>query len=183
MKNIFILFVLTLIIACQAPLPSLVSDENKAKFEQQIEAWNTYTTGFLNEDIDQVMSVMSDTLQWSPPQYNGNILLGYEDAKSQILEYFENFEDITFNPAEGLIGSDYAYWSGSLYSEGETNTEPNVMRIYGTWTSVHSATGAKTGTKWYGVLNFNDDNKIATFSDWMDVNGIQVQIENFVNNN
>ena len=72
---------------------------------------------------------------------------------------------------------------GSLYSEGETNTEPNVMRVYGTWTSVHSATGAKTGTKWYGVLNFNDDNKIATFSDWMDVNGIQVQIENFVNNN
>ena len=22
-------------------------------------------------------------------------------------------------------------WSGSLYSEGETNTDPNVMRVYG----------------------------------------------------
>ena len=49
--------------------------------------------------------------------------------------------------------------------------------------AIPTTTGAKTGTKWYGVLNFNDDNKVATFSDWMDVNGIQVQIENFVNNN
>ena len=31
-----------------------------------------------------------------------------------------------------------------------------------------------------GVINFNDDNKIATFSDWMDVNGMAVQIENFL---
>ena len=44
-------------------------------------------------------------------------------------------------------------------------------------------TGASVYNKWYGVINFNEDNKIATFSDWMDVNGMAVQIENFVNNN
>ena len=45
MKNIFILFVLTLIIACEAPTPSSVSDDNVAKFEQQIEAFETFTKG------------------------------------------------------------------------------------------------------------------------------------------
>ena len=34
--------------------------------------------------------------------------------------------------------------------------------------------------KWYGVINFNEDNKIATFSDWMDVNGMQVQIQQYL---
>jgi hypothetical protein len=57
------------------------------------------------------------------------------------------------------------------------------MRVYGTWKSTHTQTGAPVYNKWYGVINFNEDNKIATFSDWMDVNGMALQIENFVNNN
>ena len=61
MKNIFILFVLTLIIACEAPAPSSVSDDNVAKFEQQIEAFETFTKGFYNEDIDELMSVVADS--------------------------------------------------------------------------------------------------------------------------
>ena len=48
---------------------------------------------------------------------------------------------------------------------------------------VHILKLAPVYNKWYGVINFNEDNKIATFSDWMDVNGMAVQIENFVNNN
>ena len=88
------------------------------------------------------MSVVADSVQWSPPQYNGGELLGYEDFKAAGQYYFDNFDEITFNPGDGLIGSDYAYWSGSLYSQGETNTEPNVMRAYGTWKSTHTETGA-----------------------------------------
>ena len=180
MKNIFILFVLTLIIACEAPAASSVSDANLVKFEQQIEAFEIFTKGFYNEDIDQLMSVVSDSVQWSPPQYNGGVLLGYDDFKAAGLYYFENFDEITFNPGEGLVGSNYAYWSGSLYSEGETNTDPNVMRVYGTWSTVHTETGAPVYNKWYGVINFNEDNKISTFSDWMDVNGMQVQIQQYL---
>ena len=57
------------------------------------------------------------------------------------------------------------------------------MRIYGTWSSIHSVTGAPVYNKWYGVLSFNEDNKIVSFSDWMDVNGMQVQIEQYVESN
>ena len=94
MKNIFILFVLTLFIACQAPATNAVSEENQAKFEQQIEAFKTFTTGFYNEDIDQLMSVVADSVQWSPPQYNGGELLGYEDFKAAGQYYFDNFDEI-----------------------------------------------------------------------------------------
>ena len=92
MKNIFILFVLTLIISCEAPAPSSVSNENVAKFEQQIEAFETFTKGFYNEDIDELMSVVADSVQWSPPQYNGGELLGYEDFKAAGQYYFDNFD-------------------------------------------------------------------------------------------
>ena len=37
--------------------------------------------------------------------------------------------------------------------------------------------GKKVSNKWYGLIIFNEDGKISYFSDWFDVNGIQVQIE------
>jgi hypothetical protein len=57
------------------------------------------------------------------------------------------------------------------------------MRVYGTWSMNHTETGAPVSNKWYGVLTFNEDGKIAVFSDWMDVNGMEVQINNFVESN
>ncbi len=161
----------------------IVSDENKAKFEDQINTFRTFTQAFHDEDINQLMSVVTDSIQWSPPEYNGGVTVGYDGFKAAVLNYFDNFDDITFNEAEGLIGSDNAYWSGSLYSSGETNTDPNVMRVYGTFSCLHTETGATVYNKWYAVLAFNDDGKIATFSDWFDVSGMQTQIEKFVESN
>ena len=56
------------------------------------------------------------------------------------------------------------------------------MRIYGTWSGIHTESGAKVYNKWYGVFNFNSDGKIAEISDWMDVSGMQAQIENHIAN-
>ena len=97
----------------------IVSDENKAKFEDQINTFRTFTKAFHDEDINQLMSVVADSIQWSPPEYNGGETVGYDGFKAVVSAYFENFDEITFNEAEGLIGSDNAYWSGSLYSTGE----------------------------------------------------------------
>ena len=181
MKKIILILTLFLIISCNNSVNNNgVTEEYKVKFEQQIEAFKSFTNGFNSENIDVLMSVFADSVQWNPPQYNEGKLLGYDDFKKSANYYFESFDEITFNPGEGLIGSDYAYWSGSLYSEGETNAEPNVMRAYGTWSGIHSETGAKVYNKWYAVINFNEDNKIATFSEWMDVNGMQVQIDEFL---
>ena len=185
-KTILTILVLsTIIYSCNnnAVTGVVVSEEDKAKFQDQIASFRTFTKAFYNEDIDLFMSVMSDSLKWSPPSYNGNKISGADDIKATVMSYFEGYDLITFNEGEGLVGSDYAYWSGSLYSVGETNTDPLVMRVYGTWAMTHTETGAPVYNKWYGVLTFNEDGKIAVFSDWFDVNGMQVQIDNFVESN
>ena len=186
LKAIFaILLFATIIYSCNNSTVEgvVVSDEEKAKFQAQIETFKTFTNGFFNEDIDLTMSVMADSVKWSPPNYNGNQLIDSDGLRAAGISYFEGFDGITFNEADGLVGSDNAYWSGSLYSAGETNTDPSVMRVYGTWSMTHTETSAPVSNKWYGVLTFNEDGKIAVFSDWMDVNGMQVQINNFIESN
>tara|TARA_E500000331_G_scaffold54948_1_gene48613 strand:+ start:305 stop:877 length:573 start_codon:yes stop_codon:yes gene_type:complete len=190
MKKLFILFFLTAFIACQSPAPDAVSEENQAKFEQQIESFRTFAKGFNAEDMDLSMSVVSESVQWSPPYYNGGELLNYEDFQSAVQGYFDNFDNIFFSEGEGPNmnpdadpNANSAYWSGSLYSSATPSSEPNGLRVYGVWKWKHTETGAEGGNKWYGLINFGDDGKITGFSDWMDVNGMSVQIENFVNNN
>jgi ketosteroid isomerase-like protein len=160
-----------------------VSEEEKEQFQAQIESFQTFTKAFNEEDIDLFMSVMSDSVKWSPPSYNGNEVLGAADIKLAGQGYFDSYDEITFNEGEGLVGADIAYWSGSLYSAGETNTDPSVMRVYGTWAMTHTETGAPVHNKWYAVLTFNEDGKIAVFSDWFDYGGMQGQIDNFVESN
>ena len=93
-------------------------------------------------------------------------------------QYFAEFDNLTFLPGDGEIDSKGAYWRESYYSEvGESTSEPNVVRFYVTWTVTHTATGAITHNKWYAVIAFNEDGKVVMFSDWMDVSGMQAQIE------
>ena len=163
------------------------SSEDKATFEKQIESYTAYRKAFKEENIEDIMSLMADSLKWSPPQYNGNQILGYEDVKSQFQAYFDQFDDITFSEGEGLVNKNApAFWAGSAFSSGKgeqgASSSPNIMRVYGTWSGIHTESGAKVYNKYYGVLNFNSDGKIAELSDWMDVNGMQVQIQNHLAN-
>ena len=71
MKKLLILFFLTAFIACQSPAPDAVSEENQAKFEQQIESFRTFAKGFNAENMDLTMSVVSwhkDDSSWKKYQ-------------------------------------------------------------------------------------------------------------------
>ena len=96
MKKIFSLItVISFVLSsCNTSVESKVeidnsSKENQAKFEKQIETFNAYRKAFNDENIDDLMGTMADSLKWSPPQYNGNQILGYEDVKSQFQAYFD----------------------------------------------------------------------------------------------
>lgn len=161
------------------------SKEDQATFEQQIQTFNAYIKAKNEENIEDLMGTFADSLKWSPPSYNGNVNLGYEDVKAEFQAYFDQFEDTTFAEGEGLVNPNApAYWAGSAFSSGEemATSSPLGMRIYGTWSGVHSESGAKVYNKWYGLLNFNSDGKIAEMSGWMDVSGMQAQIENYIAN-
>ena len=51
MKNLLLILGLFLVVSCTTTVqgPSVTN-----KFEQQIDAFKTFTTGFYNEDIDQL---------------------------------------------------------------------------------------------------------------------------------
>ena len=193
MKNIYNLLVLTFMVltSCNTNNSTVTenvgsSDQDKATFQKNIDAHATFAKAFNEENMELLMSTMADSLKWSPAFYNENKILGAEDFKSQIQVYFDQFDEVTFHPGEGLINEDApAYWAGSHYSSGEgmVTTSPNGIRVYGTWSAIHTETGAKIYNKHYGVLTFNSDNKIAEISDWMDISGMQAQIENYVANN
>jgi len=165
--------------------PAAPSDEDRRAFREQIRTHNTFRKAFKEENIEMLMGTMADSLKWSPAWYNGNKLLGYDDLKVQIQQYFDQFDDVTFTEGEGLLNPNApAYWAGSHFSSGENmaTTSPVQMRIYGTWSGTHTESGAKVFNKYYGLFGFNSDGKIAGISDWMDISGMQAQIENHVAN-
>ena len=103
-KTIFtILLFASIIYSCNNSTGIIVSDEENAKFQAQIETFKTFTNGFLNEDIDLLMSVMADSVQWSPPNYNGNQLIDSDGLRAAGISYFEGFDGITFNVVLWLI--------------------------------------------------------------------------------
>ena len=69
MKRILFIFSLVLIISCQSPVNNGVSEENQAKFEQQIESFRTFTEGFSKEDVELTMSVIADDIHSGVPQF------------------------------------------------------------------------------------------------------------------
>ena len=188
MKKIILLCGLLLIVSCaDVNNSNTVSDENQAKFEQHIESFRTFAKGFNAEDMEMTLSVVSEDVQWSPPYYNGGQLVGYDEFKSAVQGYFDNFDEIEFMEGEGPNmnpnsdpNDNSAYWSGSLYSSATPTDNPDGLRVYGVWKWKHTETGAEGGNKWYGLINFGDDGKISGFSDWMDVNGMSVQIEQYL---
>ena len=94
--------------------------------------------------------------------------------------YHDTYDDITFEEGIDLaMGGEKqpAYWGGSVYPSETATDLPNNVRIYGTWRAVHSETGKVVYNKWYGLMFFNADGKIGRFTDWFDVNGMQVQID------
>ena len=187
MKNLNLLTLcLTFVISCgttESEHKLETTQENKDAFNNNVESYRSlFVDGFKDEDgcpdsIDYQTIGDSDG--------DGNVTLGKNDLKEAILGYHENFDNITFLEGDGSIfGDNAAYWGGSMYSDGPNGIAdgPNGLRIYGRWNSTHSESGAEVNNKWYGLVVFNEDGKISTFSDWMDVSGMAIQIETHLNN-
>ena len=162
MKKNYLLLLAVIITACETD-SNVPSAEENAKFEQQIESFRTFANGFNAENMDLTMSVVSESVQWSPPYYNGGQLLSYEDFQLAVKGYFDNFDNLEFLEGEGPNmnpdadpNANSAYWSGSLYSSATPSAEPNGLRVYGVWKWKHTESGAEGGNKWYGLINFGD---------------------------
>ena len=153
--------------------------ENQAIFDRNVASIRAFVQGFADKDLDAQMALFSDTAMWSPPQYNGNVWVDMEAMRETLAGYHDNFENITFEEGIdlGLNGERQpAFWSGSVYPSETATSLPNNIRIYGTWSSIHTESGNEVYNKWYGLMFFNEAGEIVRFTDWFDVNGMALQI-------
>jgi len=186
MKKILIISSALLIFSCTNEVKEeLNAVNNEAIFQKNVENFMEFTMRFGEEDIDGVMEMFADSALWSPPEYNSYEWMSKDNLRSALSEYMSNFDNLSFTPGINLPGGNVVdgFWGGSRYrSDGAENSSslssasPNNIRAYGTWSSVHTETGKETFSKWYAIINFNEDGKIVRFNDWFNVDGLQTQV-------
>jgi len=149
-----------------------------ASFAKKVAIVRAFYQAHTDEDLEAQKAMLSDTLKWSPPDYNGNKWLGKEDYVTALKGYHDAFENIKY--AEGIVMPDSTvngFWSGSVFPEQNANSDPNVIRVYGTWTAIHSESGKEIGVKYFNLTTINEDGKLVQSSEYFDVNGLAVQID------
>ena len=149
-----------------------------ADFDRKVAVIAAFYEAHGNEDLAAQTAMISDTLQWSPPGYNGNKWLGKEELLAALKGYHDGFDNIKFT--SGIITADDkvgGFWSGSVYPEETATNDADVIRVYGTWNATHTESGKEIGVKFYSTISVNADGQIAAASDYFDVGGIMDQIE------
>jgi hypothetical protein len=189
MKNrhltiIVLVLMLFTLIACNKPATNesaesaeKVESPDYAAFDKKVEVIRSFAKAHTDEDMNALKELLSDTLKWSPPYYNGNKWLGKEDYLTVLQNYQNDYENIKFT--EGIVLPDTlsnGMWSGSVFPKDNASNKPGVIRIYGTWTAKHTDTGKEIGVKWFALGSINNDGKIVQMNEYFDAHGIAAQI-------
>ncbi len=149
---------------------------DNADFDRKVAVIAAFYEAHSNEDLGAVTEMLSDTMQWSPPGYNGNEMLGKEDLVAALKAYQDGFEDIKYT--SGIVDGDEmvtGYWSGSVFPESDASNVADVIRVYGTWHAKYTETGNEIGLKFFSLVGVNEDGKIVSASDYFDVGGLMDQ--------
>jgi len=184
MKNqLFILFVLALFTfaACNQTEVVETSETTElpdyAVFDQKVDIMRSFMKAHEDENLEAQKVLMADTLKWGPPYYNGNEWLAKADYVTALQNYHNDYEKIKFT--EGVMLADTlvnGMWSGSVFPKDRATNSPDVIRIYGTWTATHTASGKEVGVKWFGLSWINDAGKISQITEYFDAHGLAAQI-------
>ena len=162
MKKILLLTLTMFIVACQSN--GTVSEEDSQTFEKNVQTIkDTWIQGYEQENFDQVVSLMADSIQWHAPAGGA---IGIESLKRSVQYWLDNFEDISFTEGEGLPDTDTGFWGGNTYPASEAMAGPNNVRMYGTWRMTNSNTGKSASVKSYVVLSFNEDGKVHSATEY-----------------
>ena len=158
--------------------------KGEIQFEKNWKAFEKHHVGgVVNKNINLFLELYSDSVKWSPPNWNNNQILGKAELKEAAKNYMDNFENLKFTPGGAVIGDDGAYWAGSIFSDtGNTNSSPDAIRIYGVWSGNHKESGAPFHLKFYAIQQFNKDGKVVALNEWFDPSSIQVQIDEYLKN-
>ncbi|MEJ6614087.1 MAG: hypothetical protein QNK64_08080 [Saprospiraceae bacterium] len=160
MKHLLLFSLAAFILSCQAPSPK---SNQFDKFNENAASADSTFNLFESGDLDIMSDMYADDMFWSPA--NTTDSLSKEQWRSGMQEWHASFDSFSFQ--------DRLY-----YPSVDEEFVPNGgVRVYGTWSSVHKETGKSTQTKYYAVLEYNEDGKIEGNMEWFDLGGIFDQLE------
>ena len=151
MKN-FIVVLLTVFLA------SCAVDSQHPDFEKHVELGKNFFKLHGEEKFDEMKDLLSDDLSWTSPAY-GEGLINKETQLGYIKMYQDLYDNINFEANYWLPGVDTL----SLQNDGS-------IRVYGSWTGVHTETGNEFNLSSYHTMAFQDG-KIVGGGDWFDLTG------------
>ena len=146
-------------------------------FNSRVETIRAFYKAHMNEDLEGISNLLADTLKVSPPNYNGNQMVGKDEFLAVLKDYHDNFDNIRFS--EGITLGDInetGFWSGSVYPAESASASADAIRVYGTWTATHTESGKEIGVKYYSIAWVNTDGKLAQYTAYYDVHGIAAQL-------
>jgi ketosteroid isomerase-like protein len=146
-------------------------------FNSRVEIIRAFYQAHMDEDLEAISNLLADSIKVSPPNYNGNQVVGKNDFLAVLKDYHDNFDNIKFDEGIKMGDIDEAgFWSGSVYPAESASVSAEAIRAYGTWTATHTESGKGIGVKYYSISWINDDGKIAQYTAYYDVNGIASQL-------
>lgn len=164
MRNIIKFIALVAFISsCSAPKEdNSAFDLGLSKFEKnKAIADKTYDL-FIARDLDGMMDMHSEDLIWSPASTNDT--LSKAEFREGMAGWMSEFDAFTFINRQYYPGVD------------ENFIPDGSVRTYGTWIGTHKS-GKQTTTKYYSVLQFNEDGKVTADLEYFDLGGVFDQLE------
>ena len=164
MKNLIIILVTVMFAtSCTPPPPDTSAldagmkmfNKNKAIAEKSFNL-------FIAKDLDGMMDMHSEDLIWSPASTTDT--LSKAAFKEGMMGWMSEFDAFAFN--------DRQYYPGV----GDNFVPDGSVRTYGTWVGTHKS-GKQTVTKYYSVMQFNEEGKITADLEYFDLGGIFDQLE------
>ena len=155
-KIIFCAFTFALLVGCQENNQTSVNSKMSV-FKKNTETTKAWLGAFMQNDSTAFFSdkYMSEDFIWSPPAV-GMDSLPKAEWKKAFRAFMVNYDN------KKLTNPQY------YAALGEDNLPDGNVRAYGTWTSNFAATGKKSMLKWYAVLQFNEEGKLAHYMEWYD---------------
>ena len=155
-KLLYFAFAFALLTGCQNNNQSNVTSKMNV-FNKNTETTKAWLEAFMQNDSTAFFSdkYMSEDFIWSPPAVGMDSLPKTEWEKA-FRFFMSNYDNKKLTNPQYFAALD------------ENNLPDGNVRAYCTWTSNFASNGKKSMLKWYAVLQFNEEGKLAHYMEWYD---------------
>lgn len=136
-----------------------MNSEMKALYEKNLGVLKAMISAYESEQLDTWSQYVADSARWNPAGY-GALPSTKGQWAAALSAYHADWDSIRLMNANFLPGLDQ-----------ETKEFDGSVRFYGLWVGRHKS-GVETSVNYYATADFNQEGKLAVYSEYFDVGGL-----------